>query len=182
MNGTIITEGTNVNWKWSSTNKGLLENIAHYLLHFYSSWVVSSSTFPPLADNNMVTQWENWNTVRWQTEWLSAFEKLSVSGCHNNISHCFTFGSEFTEKPGTATGISCPLSCRAEAEKIHGSSILVNFSTQKYWTAEQELYQLIIRNKSFLFTATQDLYHFQQQMTHNLGNKVTGSILLLINS
>lgn len=151
MNGTILTEGTNVNGKWSSTNKGLLENIAHYLLHFYSSQVVSSSTFPPLADNNMVTQWENWSTVRWQTEWLCASEKVSVSGCHNNLPHCFTFGSEFTEKPGTATGISYPFSCRAEAEITHESSILVNFSTQKYWTAERELYQLIIRNKSQFF-------------------------------
>lgn len=131
------------------TNKGLLENIADYLLHFYSSQVVSSSTFPPLADNNMVTQWGNWSTIRWQTEWLYASEKVSVSGCHNNLSHCFTFGSEFTEKPGTATGISYPFSCRAEAEITNESSILVNFSTQKYWTAEQ--YHLIIRNKPQFF-------------------------------
>lgn len=63
------------------------------------------------------------------TDRLYASEKLSVSGCHNNLSHCFTFGSEFTEKPGTATGNSYPFSCTAEAEIIHEGSILVNFST-----------------------------------------------------
>lgn len=63
---------------------------------------------------------------------LYASEKLSMNGCHYSLSHCFTFGSEFTEKPGTATRDSYSFSHRAEAEIIHEGSILVNFSTQKY--------------------------------------------------
>lgn len=51
LNVKIVKEDTNVNWQLSTKNIHLLEKIAHYLLHFYPSWVVSFSTFPPLADN-----------------------------------------------------------------------------------------------------------------------------------